>query len=199
MDSKKIKLARMDNENLRLAIILSMPRPVDIPEVGLLVWIYDNRDTITSKKGEEVVRDEVDQPIQSTSKKGKAVDRGDQPTVGSHDRGTDTKQILYCRIIRRLAVSRLALYSDAGTTSENNTATGSQNGGSVLDHFSFFDGEIIGECVDDDQQWCVDGYPTNQETEPGQDDEDDQTTGSLQGSDETRKLKRIIASESLPL
>ncbi len=162
--------ARM--EIIKLAIILSRPRPVEMPaEVGLLVEIY---------------RTEEDRPSPA-SKKGKEVDRDDRAVKNSQGigTGTGTQQINYCRIIRRLTVSRQPLYksmatgsseNDTATTSQRDIATGLENdsatsrekGLSVLDIFNLFDGEIIGERVDEDQLWCVDGYPTTQEAESHQ-------------------------------
>ena len=113
----------------RLAIILSRPRPVEFPgEIALLVEIYNEESA-----GGVATKDGV---------------------LGS----ADEEPTYYCRIIRRMVISRLSLHPAAGAGESSAVTAAAANGASVLGMFARFDGQIIGEAVPVRQRWCVDAY-----------------------------------------
>lgn len=63
------------------------------------------------------------------------------------------RYVYFCEIIRRLAVSRVPLYDVLASHEARQSP--------LLGVYKEFDGQIVGEAVGEDQEWCVDGYRTD--------------------------------------
>ncbi|KAK4220975.1 hypothetical protein QBC38DRAFT_505288 [Podospora fimiseda] len=60
--------------------------------------------------------------------------------------------VIHCRIIRRLKLSRLTVYPSSLVRAPDS------HNASILDVYHAFDGQVIAEAVNEHQKWCVDGY-----------------------------------------
>ncbi|KAK8118561.1 uncharacterized protein PG998_003187 [Apiospora kogelbergensis] len=124
-----------------LAVIVSRPRPVETPaEIALLVSIYDHVPT---------------------------GDSGDSGHHQSHQRPHETQDpVIYCRIIRRLKISRVSDPRSLSIPDEYNVSGASPakyNGSDaandrMLRLYQKFDPGIVGIATSERQRWCVDGY-----------------------------------------
>ncbi|KAJ4012012.1 hypothetical protein NW752_004407 [Fusarium irregulare] len=111
------------NPPLKIGIILSRPRPVEVQgETGLLVEIYDEK-TLPPKAGRPVSQD----------------------------------SLFYCRIIRRVEVTRLSMGSLEGPLHPTRNEERLGNG-SILSRYEKFVREVAGVQLDEAQGWCVDGF-----------------------------------------
>jgi hypothetical protein len=125
-----LKRSLDSNLPLRIGIILSRPRPVEVQgEIGLLVEIC----------GEESYPFEKDHPVRQGSP-------------------------LYCRIIRRVEVTRLSM----GAVEESLRQVGDRQAPGydpILSRYEkFMREEVAGVHLDDTQSWCVDGFPSRPPT-----------------------------------
>jgi len=111
------------NPPLKVGIILSRPRPVEVQgETGLLVEIYDEK-TLPPKTGRPVSQD----------------------------------SLFYCRIIRRVEVTRVSMGSLEDPLPQTRNVEPLGNG-SILDRYEKFVREVAGVQLDEAQGWCVDGF-----------------------------------------
>lgn len=150
------------DEPVKLGIILSRSRPVEFPcEIALLVEIYTPDD--------EVAR-------QTRAKLGNQVGRRDSEELEL------LQSMLFCKIIRRLKISRVSPYRNSSANSSSDT--------SVLDIYGRFNGGIIGETVHERQMWCVDGYVY--------DDDAQIPVGDVPYRDGADDLKRLIPEHYTP-
>ncbi|KAK1462046.1 hypothetical protein CMEL01_14013 [Colletotrichum melonis] len=156
-DQLSQKLQRNSLSNPKLAIILSRSRPVEVPgEIGLLVEIQEISNII--EKDQNTTGD-------TTVPKRQATGNNEFVSNLSSERDED---VIYCRIVRRVIVSRLSLNSASNLLPPSGNSPNESLGNSrtplhdslVSKRYSnFARAELLAVALDDSQRWVVDGYP----------------------------------------
>ncbi|KAJ4203128.1 hypothetical protein NW759_015234 [Fusarium solani] len=114
-----------ENKAVKIAIILSRPRPVEVTgEIGLLVEVC----------------------------------QGDFWSSGSQTPPRE-QQLLYCKIVRRVEVSRHLVSRAESYPCEEGDPTTREYGPIINRFYKFKQEGIAGVQLPNLQEWCVDGYP----------------------------------------
>lgn len=130
------------DEDKELAIILSRSRPQEFPpEIGLLVQIYDHSDEV------------IETRYQGNKD-------GQKPDVAQRPIERREKRVLHCQILRRVKVSRIMTPS---AESPQRKQEGSKDERSYVVPEILVPGAgdnkiCVGEVLESDQEWLVDGY-----------------------------------------